>query len=191
MKIVCLKASPRPQGNSSLIADRVLAKAERLGTEIQIFSLNQLDFRGCQACMACKSKTDHCILKDDLTEVLEAVRATDALVIASPVYWYDINAQLKTFIDRTYSYLVPDYLTNPDPIRLKHGKKLVFILAQGAEVPYDIYPRYKKIFHYLGFTEDILIHACNVREIGDVTNRSDIISAADNAAVKLSCLSFK
>lgn len=184
MKIVCLMASPRAKGNSATIARRFLDKAQNLGAEIRTFSLNKLTYRGCQGCLVCKNKLDRCVLKDDLSEVLEAVRSTDILVVATPVYWYDVNAQLKTFIDRTYSYLVPDYLTNPKPSRLKPGKKLVFILAQGGDASLysDIYPRYKNIFHWLGFSEITLIRACSVREIDEVNSREDILIAAERAA---------
>jgi multimeric flavodoxin WrbA len=185
MKIVCLLASPRPKGNSTTIANRFLEKAQHLGGEIQRFSLNKLYYRGCQGCMVCKTKIDKCVLEDDLSVVLEAVRGADTLVIASPVYWYDINAQLKAFIDRTFSYLVPDYRTNPKHSRLKQGKKLVFILAQGAENPFDIYPKYKSIFEYLGFEANALIHASGVRDIGDVNSRDDILAAADKSAEKI------
>lgn len=184
MKIVCLLASPRGKGNSTTIARCFLDKAQRLGAEIQTFSLSKLNYRGCQACMTCKTKLDRCVLNDDLSEVLEAVRSTDILVIASPVCWYDISAQLKTFIDRTYSYLVSDYLTNLNPSRLKPEERLVFILAHGGdETLYtDIYPRYKNIFQWLGFTDDTLIRACGVREIDDAQSRKDLLTLADNVA---------
>ena len=187
MKIVCLLASPRAKGNSGTIARHFLDKAEHLGAEIRTFSLNKLAYRGCQGCIVCKTKLDRCTLKDDLAEVLEAVRSADVLVIATPVYWCDVNAQLKTFIDRTYSYLVPDYLTNPAPSRLSPGKKLVFILAQGGdETLYsDIYPRYQLIFQWLGFEETTLIRACNVREIDDVRSRQDILDAAEKTAERI------
>lgn len=187
MKVVCLLASPRVKGNSATIARHFLDKAKSLGAETRTFSLNKLTYRGCQGCMICKTKLDRCNLKDDLADVLDAVRSADVLVIASPVYWCDINAQLKTFIDRTYSYLVPDYLTNPSPSRLEPGKKLVLILVQGGdETLYsEIYPRYQFIFKWLGFEETALIRACNVREIDDVKSRQDILDAAERTAERI------
>lgn len=118
---------------------------EKLGGEVAIFSLNKLIYRGCQACMTCKTKLDRCVLKDDLTEVLDAIREADILVLATPTYFADVSSQLKSFIDRTYSYLVPDYLTNPNPSRLSPGKKLIFIQtqAQPDENQFDdIFSRY-------------------------------------------------
>jgi hypothetical protein len=78
--------------------------------------------------------------------------------------------------------LVPDYKTNTNPSRLKRGKKLVFILAQGSDNPFDIYPKYKSIFQYLGFDANVLVHACRIREIGDVNFRDDILNAAEKSA---------
>ena len=145
MKIVCLLGSPRPKGNSGAIAARFSETAEDLGAEVTTFALNKLKYRGCQACMTCKTKLEKCVLKDDLAEVLDAIRDAEVLVLATPIYYADISSQLKAFIDRTYSYLVPDYATNPSPCRLSPGKKLVFIEAQGhpdESLFADVFPRY-------------------------------------------------
>src|SRR4030067_2638916 len=98
MKIVCVLGSPRLKGNSALLARRFCDTAQKLGAEIQTYALNQLNYRGCQACMTCKTKLDRCVLKDDLTEVLEAVREADVLVMATPIYMLDIAGELKGFI---------------------------------------------------------------------------------------------
>ncbi len=188
MKIVCLLGSPRNNGNSATIANRLCTTAERLGAEVQTFALNKLEYRGCQGCMACKTKLDQCALEDDLTEVLEAVRETDVLVLASPVYYGDLSSQLKGFIDRSYSYLGPDYLTNPKPCRLSAGKKLVFILTQGnpdQERFTDIFGRYDYFFKWYGFTQSHLIRACGVREPGEVAAHEDVMRLAETTAEKI------
>jgi multimeric flavodoxin WrbA len=189
MKIVCLLGSPRKQGNSATIANRFCSTAEGLGAEVKTFTLNNLHYRGCQACMACKTKLDRCALKDDLAEVLDAVRETDVLVMASPVYFGDISSQLKTFIDRTYSYLVPDFMTNPRKSRLAPGKKLVFILAQNNPDPNnfaDIYPKFQFFSRaYAGFGESHLIRACGVGEPGDVAGHEKVMKLAETTAEKI------
>ncbi len=165
MKIVCLLGSPRTGGNSSILASRFLATAAGLGAETRAFELNRLNYRGCQGCYACKTTLDSCIVQDDLTAVLEAVHAADVVVLATPVYYGDISGQLKCFIDRTFSYLVPDYVTNPNPSRLPPGKKLVFIITQGnpdRKLFEDIYPRYDKFLKWYGFAESHLIRACGI-----------------------------
>ena len=106
MKIACLLGSPRERGNSAAIANRFCETAEKLGSEIQTFTLNSLEYSGCQGWMACKTKLDRCILEDGLTAVLEAVHETDVLLPAPPIYFRDVTSQLKAFLDRTFSFLV-------------------------------------------------------------------------------------
>lgn len=188
MKIVNLLGSPRKRANSSMIAECFCTTAQKLGAEVQTFALNDLHFRGCQACMACKTKLEKCALKDDLAEVLNAIQESDVLVMASPVYFGDVSSQLKAAIDRFYSFLKPDYPTNPNPVRLSPGKKLVFALAQGDPDEQnfaDIFSRYDYFFKWYGFKESHVIRACGVREAGDVEARQDVLALAEDVARKV------
>jgi len=164
MKIVSLLGSPRTEGNSSTIANHFLKTAAGLGAETVTYELNRSTYRGCQGCYACKTRLDKCVLNDDLTNVLAAVQEADVVVLASPVYYGDITSQLKGFIDRTFSYLVPDYRTNPQPSRLA-PKKLVFVLTQGQpdeDAFADIFPRYEGFLKWMGFSETRLLRACGI-----------------------------
>ncbi len=188
MKVVCLLGSPRLKGNTATLAKRFCETAEKLGATIQTFALNKLNYKGCQGCMACKTKLDKCVLKDDLTEVLDSVREADALVLVTPVYYGDVTSQIKGFIDRTYSYLVSDYLTNPKPSRLTPGKKLVFILAQGQplENKYaDVFPRYQGFFKWYGFKDAHLIRVCGVRGPEEVSAKEEALKQAEEVAKKI------
>ena len=109
MKIVAVLGSPRPQGNSAGLARKFLGAARELGAEVQEYQLNKLNFQGCQGCRTCKTKSEACILEDDLAEVLAAIKEADLLVLASPVYFGEITGQMKLFFDRTYSYLQPGF----------------------------------------------------------------------------------
>lgn len=185
MNIVCLLGSPRPEGNSAIVAKRFCDTAEGLGSEVKTFALNKLKYRGCQACMTCKARLDRCVLKDDLTDVLEAVRESDVLVIASPTYYGDLSSQLKAFIDRTFSFLVPDYQTNPNPCRIRAGKKLVFIQTQAEpdkNAFSDVFPRYEAFFKWYGFDGTHLIRACGVVDAGEVQTHKDVLSLAEETA---------
>jgi multimeric flavodoxin WrbA len=187
-KIVTLLGSPRVNGNSAAIAGRFMETAKKLGAETTTFSLNKLNFRGCQACMMCKDKLDRCALKDDLEPVLDEIRDADVLVLATPVYFADITAQMKMFIDRTYSYYVPDFLNNPVPSRLLPGKQLVFIQtqAQPAEKLFDdIYPKYEFFFQFLGFKDNRLIRAIGVNDAGDAEKQERIMKLAEDLAAQI------
>jgi len=187
MEIVCVLGSPKANGNSASIAKRFCDKAEKMGGNVQCFNLNELDFKGCQGCMACKTTSDRCVLKDDLTQVLDAIRETDILVIATPVYFADMTGQLKCFLDRTYSFSLPDYLTNPNRSRLPPGKKGVFIMTQGAPEGkfVEIYSRFETYFKRRGFKESLLIEAGNLSPMSDTKVPEDIMELAEKTAEKL------
>jgi multimeric flavodoxin WrbA len=188
LKIACLLGSPRPRGNSATISARFLETAAGLGAEIRTFALNQLTYRGCQACFTCKTKLDRCVLKDDLTEVLESVRWADTMVIASPIYYGDVTGQVKCFIDRTYSFLTPDYITNPSPSRLQPGKKLVFVLTQGQSDPdrfAQVFPRYGSIMKLYGFDERHLIRGCGLSANATSAELEPYLRQAEEIAKKI------
>lgn len=187
MNIVCVLGSPRPHGNSTAIAKRFCEKAENLGAEVRYYSLNELNYRGCQGCMACKTTSEQCVLEDDLREVLNAVRGADILIMATPVYFGAVSGQVKCFQDRTFSFMAPDFRTNPDPSRLPRGKKAVFITAQGApeEMFEEIHTNYKNYFKRYGFEESYHIRGCGIRELGDVHARQDLMEQAEKTAERL------
>jgi multimeric flavodoxin WrbA len=138
--------------------------------------------------MACKTKLDRCILEDGLTAVLDAVRETDVLVLASPVYYWDVSSQVKAFLDRTFSYLVPGFMTEPIKSRLAPGKKLVFILAQNnpdQSTFSDIFPKFDYFFKTYGFVESHLIRAFGVGEPGQVSTQEQVMKLAEATAEKI------
>ena len=186
MKVVAVLGSPRKNANSTVMAERFCNTAKTLGATVQTFTLNDLNFKGCQGCMACKTTHDRCILKDDLTEVLDAIREADILIAASPVSYWDVSGQFKCFQDRTFSYLVPDFQTAPVASRLEPGKKLVFILAQAnpdANLFTDIFPRYEYFYKIYGFSETRLIRACGVGAPGAAADLPEVMTLAEKTAV--------
>ena len=94
MKVSCLIGSPRENSNSAAIAGRFTQTAESLGAKVETVVLNQLAYRGCQGCMACKTRSDKCVLEDDLAGVLESLKQADIVVMALPVYCSDIPGQV-------------------------------------------------------------------------------------------------
>ncbi len=188
MKIVCVLGSPRAHANSSILAARFADAARKLGGEVKTFVLNDLKYRGCQGCMLCKTKLDRCVLEDDLTQVLDAVREADVVVLASPVYFWDVSAQTKGFLDRCFSYLVPDFITNPVKSRLEPGKKFVLMLAQANpdEGSFtDIFPKFDYFFRAFGFTETRLIRACGVGGPREVEARESLLELVERTAEEL------
>lgn len=185
MKLVCLLGSPRREGNSATVAARLVARAAALGATTETIYLNGLQYRGCQGCYACKTGADRCVVGDDLAPILAKVQDADALVLASPVYYGDVTAQLKGFIDRTFSFLVPDYPFNPVKSRLAPGKRLAFILVQGhpdENLFADIFPRYDAFLQWLGYRGNRLVRWCGLQEKSDVTSRTELMDLSQQTA---------
>ncbi|MDR1312787.1 MAG: flavodoxin family protein [Deltaproteobacteria bacterium] len=153
--VVTILGSPRTNSDSSRLADALAASLTGGAGASARHVLNGLKHaRGCQACQSCKGKTDSCVVKDDLAPVLGTAAAADVVIIASPVYIGEITAQLKLFVDRTYSWFLPDFHTNPSPGRLPKGKKLVLIFTQGnpdAGTYTRVFEAYKGYFAHQGF----------------------------------------
>jgi multimeric flavodoxin WrbA len=183
MKIVAILGSPRPKSNSTILARTILQRAQELGAETQEFLLNKLQFKGCQACETCKTKLDHCVLKDELTVVLDAVKEADAVILASPNYFGEVSGQFKSFFDRTYSYLNPDFTC-----RISPGKSSVFIFSQGnpdATAYPDVYPRYERWLKHYGFDKNYLLQMNGPRTPDSVSQRPDLIRQAGEIAEQL------
>ncbi|MBI4642180.1 MAG: flavodoxin family protein [Deltaproteobacteria bacterium] len=183
MKIAAVLGSPRSQGNSSTLAHKFLETARELGAEVRVYPLNLMNFQGCQGCGACKANIETCIQEDDLAPVLEAVKAADVLVMASPVYFGDLSGQLKCFFDRTYSYFNPDFSS-----RLPGGKKAVIVLVQANpdEGQFnDIFPRYQRWLTWFGYTPVYLLRAVGVKDPGDIRQQAALLDQAASLAQEI------
>lgn len=177
MKIVAILGSPRAKSNGSALAKTVLETAGKMGAETSEFVLNKLTFKGCQACEACKQKLDRCVLKDDLTEVLEAIRGADAVILATPNYFGEVSGQFKSFFDRTYSLLTPERTS-----RLQPGKSSVFIMSQGQpdlSLYADVLARYDSWLVRHGFDKRHTIRMNGPREADSVRQRQDLVAQAE------------
>lgn len=188
MKLLHIFGSPRQQGNTANIADAFCTEAERHGASVERYDLNRLDYRGCQACFACKKNAERCVLKDDITPALDAMQEADVILFSSPVYYSDVTAQLKGFIDRSFGYFVPDYWKQEQKSRLLPGKQLVFLLVQGAvdaDRFDDIFPRYREIFSWHPFKQIHLLRATGVYWPGQAQQRPDILQNAELLATQI------
>ena len=102
-KVLILSASPRRGGNSDLLCDQFLLGAKEAGHQAEKIFLRDKKINYCLACDACKGNGGTCVQKDDMPEILEKMSAADVIVMATPVYFYTMSAQLKTLIDRVYA----------------------------------------------------------------------------------------
>lgn len=142
--IIIISASPRKNGNSDILCDRFAQGAQESGHRVEKIFLASKQIGCCRGCGVC-STTHQCVQKDDMTEILDKLVAADVIVLATPVYFYSMDGQMKTFIDRT----VPRYTEIT-------YKDFYFILT-AADTEKASLARTMEAFR--GFTEDCLTGA--------------------------------
>ncbi|MBP5616437.1 MAG: flavodoxin family protein [Elusimicrobiaceae bacterium] len=110
-KVLIISASPRKGGNSDVLCDQFLHGAEEAGNNVEKIFLRDHKINYCLGCGVCND-THHCVQKDDMKKILDKMVEADVIVLATPVYFYTMDGQLKTFIDRC----VPRYteISNKD-----------------------------------------------------------------------------
>lgn len=160
--ILIISSSPRKNGNSQMLCEQFKRGAEEKGHTATLIRLMEKKIGFCRACDGCMRNDGTCVLNDDMEEILKLFQEADVLVLATPVYFYGISAQMKTFIDRTY------------PIWQHLGKKEVYYIIS-AGLGEDIIER--SLGDLDGFVEHLeeyriagRIYATDVMEAGLVKN---------------------
>lgn len=100
-KVLILSGSPRKGGNSDILCDEFMKGAKESGNEVEKIRVASKKVVPCLGCYYCSSHSGKCVHNDDMAEILQKMIDADVLVLASPVYFYSVCAQLKAVIDRT------------------------------------------------------------------------------------------
>ncbi len=140
-KVLVISASPRKGGNSDTLCDEFIRGAQESGNDAEKVFLRGKKIGYCTGCGACNS-THQCVQRDDMAEVLNQMVQSDVIVMATPVYFYTMDAQMKTLIDRT----VPRYTEIAD--------KDFYFIVTAADT--DQAAMERTISGFRGFTEDCL-----------------------------------
>lgn len=161
--VLIISASPRKKGNSDILCERFAQGAEEIGHKVEKVFLASQNIGYCRGCGVCNN-THKCVQKDDMVGILDKMVTADVIVLATPVYFYSMDGQMKTFIDRT----VPRYteISNKD----------FYFIMTAADMEKANLERTMETFR--GFTEDCLegareagiiygVGAWNVGEIKD------------------------
>ena len=165
MKIIAVNGSPRKNWNTDTLLRNVLDGAASAGAETEMVCLYDLNFKGCRSCMACKLKKEprpnRCILRDDLTAVLDKVHEADAVVLGSPIYFSEVTGEMRSFFERfLFQYLNYDDYSKP----LSPAKKTAWVFTMnipealfgdfGYSALFQRYENWMKL--YFGHCETLL-----------------------------------
>lgn len=139
--VLIISASPRKGGNSDVLCDRFAEGAKESGNNVEKIFLANKNIGFCRGCGVCNA-THECVQKDDMKEILDKMVEADVIVLATPVYFYSMDGQMKTFIDRT----VPRYT--------EISNKEFYFIMTSADTNKKMLHRTMENFR--GFTEDCL-----------------------------------
>lgn len=170
--VLILSASARRGGNSDLLCDQFLAGARDAGHRAEKIFLRDKKINYCLGCGVCNA-THVCVQKDDMKDLLDKLVNADVIVLATPVYFYTMNAQLKTLIDRT----VPRYT--------QISRKDFYFIVAAADT--DIRHMQKTVDGLRGFTQDCLedarekgiIYGVGAWQAGEIKNTPAFKQAYD------------
>ena len=107
-KVLIISSSFRLQSNSDILAHEAEKGALEAGNEVEFVNLKGKNINPCFGCMTCQS-TLKCVQNDDMIKLVEKVRNSDVLIFATPIYFYEMCGQMKTFLDRCYPLYPGDY----------------------------------------------------------------------------------
>lgn len=170
-KVLIVTSSPRPRGNSTLLAAEAARGAGEAGAEVRLVSLAGLSLGPCRACDRCrKPDAKGCVQEDDLGPLYEDLKSSDALLIASPVYWFTMSSQAKIFMDRLYVFGAKGY-------RELKGKRIGIILTSGDADPrssgaVNAMGAFKDAFAYLGAPIVGMLHGAGGRAGAVLKNKA-------------------
>jgi multimeric flavodoxin WrbA len=154
LKILNILGSARKNGTSARIARAFTEATSLRGATITDYYLNGMQYRGCQGCEGCHTRSDRCVLRDDVTTVLDDLYTADIVVFSSPIYFGDTSGQFKSFYDRMWSLINTDIVDEDENrSRLPQGKTAVLILTQvdAAGAHRDVLERYTMYLELFGF----------------------------------------
>jgi len=173
--------SPRKEGNSATLAKQVAAGAKADGAAVESFYLHGMDLQPCRACDSCQQEANQgCVIDDDMQTLYPKLRRADALVIASPVYWFTVSAQTKLFMDRCYA--LGHYPVDGLPESAFTGKRIGIVLTYGDVDPFNsgavnALRTFQDAFGYVRAEIAGMVYG-SASDAGEIRNNRDIMDKA-------------
>jgi multimeric flavodoxin WrbA len=167
-KIIGFIASPRKEGNTAWVINKILEGAKEQGGEVQSWYSSDLDIKPCRGCLGCRKGDKGCVINDDMRKLYDALETADALILGSPVYMGQMSAQAKTFTDRLFaskqfSPRFSPHFKEANTVK----KKMALVFTQGnpdAGLFREYFDYAKKMFTMLNFDVSDVIVVAGTRE---------------------------
>jgi len=162
MKVLGIYASPRKNGNTDQLLDKALEGARSAGAEILTIYVRKLKMRGCIECGGC-DETGKCVVKDDMQSVYPLLEEADAIILASPIFFYGLTAQVKALIDRSQAMWSKRMLEKTPEGRKTYDSGRGYLIAVAATKGKNLFTAAEIVTKYfydaldMGYEEGLLL----------------------------------
>ena len=173
--IVILNGSPRKKGNTSALVQAFREGAESSGNTVTEFFLDSMDIHGCKGCFCGHSgKECPCVQKDDMAQIYPAVKDCDVVVLASPLYYWNMSGQLRTAVDRLFA------LEEGDGNLLRgHDRACALLMAAEGHGFEDVLTYYDHLMEHLRWKNLGHVLAGGNMNTGDINGKPELKAAYD------------
>lgn len=173
--IVILNGSPRKKGNTSALVKSFTNGAEAAGNTVTEFFLDGMNINGCKGCFGGHSSREcPCVQKDDMAKIYPKVREADVVVLATPLYYWNMSGQIRTAIDRLFA------LEEGDGNLLRgQGKACALLMAAEGHGFEDVLTYYEHLAEHLKWKNLGSVLAGGNGDIGDIEGTPELQEAFD------------
>jgi len=177
-KIVILNGSPRKNGNTSALAKKFAEGAESSGNTVTEFFLDGMDIHGCKGCFGGHSSREcPCVQKDDMMQIYPVVRESDVVVLASPLYYWNMSGQIRMAVDRLFA------LEEGDGNVLRgNGRACALLMAAEGNGFEDVLLYYEHLTEHLKWKNLGHVLAGGNGNIGDIVGKPELQKAYELGA---------
>ena len=174
-KIVILNGSPRKKGNTSALVKAFTEGAESAGNTVTEFFLGGMNIRGCRGCFGGHSGREcPCVQKDDMNQIYPAVKDCDVVVLASPLYYWNLSGQLRTAFDRLFA------LEEGEGNLLRgNGRSSALLMAAEGNGFEDAVLYYDHLMEHMKWTNLGHVLCGGVMNVGDIAGRKELDEARE------------
>ena len=185
MKILGVMGSPRLEGNTDLLLDEVLRGAQSQGAETEKIIVSELEIAPCRECYGCLDD-GNCVVLDDMEDIYPKLLGADVVIIASPIFFYALTAQIKALIDRCQALWARKYVLKQSPTNSARKGAFISVGATEGKQLFDgsiLTVRY--FFQTIGvkYADELLIRG--VDEMGEIKEHPTALSDAFELGVRL------
>ncbi|HHW60361.1 MAG TPA: flavodoxin family protein [Syntrophomonadaceae bacterium] len=190
MKILGVVGSPRKKGNTSILMQEALKPFKMNNIETKLVFLDDYNISDCRGCEGCK-KTYKCVIDDDMQKLYPDILDSDAIILASPTYFYNISADMKAFIDRCYCFEVFDqedrsvWMGLNEALGVKYAAVIAVSEQENEEDMGFTAAAMQKFLEALAYRVVSIVKAPHLFKAGEALNNKKALEDAKQAGEKL------